>query len=65
MIHVVKYLPSKEPCLNPGERFRGGGGFHVGFNVKTISFSFAKASHSDPGESRCGLVVKAINLSII
>lgn len=62
MIHVVKYLPRKGPCLNPGEGFRG---FHVGFEVKTITLSFARVSHSNPGESRCGLVVKAINLSII
>lgn len=64
MIHVVNYLPSKEPCLNPGEGFRGGG-FHVGLEVKTITLSFARTSHSNPGESRCGLVVKAINLSLI
>ena len=64
MIHVVNYLPSKEPCLNPGEGFRGWR-FHVGLEVKTIAFSFARASHSNPGESRCGLVVKAINLSLI
>jgi hypothetical protein len=48
----------------PGEGFRGWR-FHVGLEVKTIAFSFARASHSNPGESRCGLVVKAINLSLI